>query len=395
MRIAYFDCVSGVSGDMILGSMVDAGMPAEVLVETVSHLGLEDECRIEVGKVLKNGISGTKVTVELRKKQQKARGLLDVENIIRGSTLSPSVRNRSIKVFQRLAKAEASVHGCSPDEVHFHEVGAVDSIVDIVGAVAGLEALKVGHVYASALPLGSGFVKTQHGNIPLPSPATVELLRGVPVYDSHVLAEMVTPTGAALLTEFVMQFGQLPAMRISNIGYGAGTREIPDRPNLLRLIIGEPVSSDAMETEMVAVLETTIDDSSPEFLGYVMECLLESGALDVAFFPAQMKKNRPGVQVQVIARPNEVEKFSGIIFGETTTLGVRYRFEQRMVHARTSRMIDSQWGKIKVKEVRRGHEVLLVPEYEECRRIARQHNIPLRDVYAWVLTKGRDILGKE
>jgi len=391
MRTAYFDCISGLSGDMLLGALVDVGLDTKVLREMISSLGLEKVCNIDATRVLKNGISATQVIVELLEKKQTPRRLSDVKKIIRDSNLSNSIRTRSIRVFERLAKVEARIHGRSVEQVHFHEVGAVDSIVDIVGVVTGLEVLGITNAFSSPLPLGSGFIQTEHGNIPLPSPATVELLQGVPVYDSGVKGEMVTPTGAALLTEFVTEFGRLPSMKILASGFGAGTRDIPDRPNVLRVIIGEPAFRDAEETQTVAVLETNIDDSSPEFLAYLMERLLEKGALDVAFFPAQMKKNRPGVRVQVIAQPNRTEELSQIIFEETTTLGIRFRFDQRKVLARTEKMVESPWGKIRAKVVERKGKFLLVPEYEECRMVAKRHNIPLRKVYTWIQSRDENM----
>lgn len=387
MRTAYFDCICGASGDMLLGALVDVGLEPVALHKTISSLGLEDACTIRVAKVLKHGISATQVTVEACQERRIPRSLSEIRRIIQDSNLPIAIKLRSIKVFERLAEVEARIHGCDIDEVHFHEVGAVDSIVDIVGVITGLEVLGLKYIFASALPVGSGWIETAHGSLPLPSPATVELLKGVPVYDSGLRGEILTPTGAALLTEFVTRFGPFPSMKILATGYGAGARDIPERPNILRLIIGEPISQDNVHTDTVTVLETSIDDSSPEFLGYLMDLLLDRGALDVSYFPVHMKKNRPGVQVQVIARPDEAEKLCRIIFDETTTLGVRLKNEVRRVAARSACIIDSPWGEMKVKVVERGQELMLVPEFEECKKIARQHGIPLRKVYSWVLAK--------
>ena len=385
MKIAYFDCFSGASGDMLLGALVDCGMDPGVLEKIISSLGLARACKVRIEKVLKNKISATQIFIELTSEDQPQRTLSDIREIITNSDLSADVKTQSLSVFQRLAEAEAKIHGCRPDNIHFHEVGAIDSIVDIVGVVAGLEALGVEEVFASPLPLGSGFAKTQHGQIPLPSPATVELLKCVPVYGSGTASEMVTPTGAALLREFVRRFGPIPAMEITKIGYGAGIRDLSDRPNVIRLLIGEALSSMESKTDLVMLLETAIDDASPELMGYVMERLLEEGALDVAFFPVHMKKNRPGVHLEVIARPQEADRLCDIILSEITTLGVRYQMLQRKVLERWQEEIESPWGSLRIKKVRRvSGEVWIVPEYEACKEVARKHKISLGRVFAWV-----------
>ena len=391
MKIAYFDCNSGASGDMLLASLLDAGLQLDELYQAIFSLGLEKQCRIKARKVLKNHISATQVIIEPSREQQIPRRLSDIKKIIQESSLPDEVKARSINVFQRLGNVEAKIHGCPVEEIHFHEVGAVDSIVDIVGVLMGLKILDIRGVFASSLPLGSGFVATEHGNLPLPAPATIELLKGVPVYDSGIRAEMVTPTAAALLTEVAEQFGGVPAMKIMGVGYGAGSRDLPDRPNIVRVIIGQRNDESNVESDLVGILETNVDDSSPEFLGYLMERLLEEGALDVAFFPAQMKKNRPGVQVQVIGLPHDTQRLSQIVFEETTTLGIRVRFEQRWVAIRETSALDSPWGKIKVKVVKGQDRAVFVPEYEECRAIASKHNIPLKEVYVWVQSKIAEI----
>lgn len=385
MKIAYFDCFSGASGDMLLGALVDCGMDPGVLEKIISSLGLARACRVRIEKVLKNKISATQIFIELTSEDQPQRTLSDIREIITNSDLSADVKTQSLSVFQRLAEAEAKIHGCRPDNIHFHEVGAIDSIVDIVGVVAGLEALGVEEVFASPLPLGSGFAKTQHGQIPLPSPATVELLKCVPVYGSGTASEMVTPTGAALLREFVRRFGPIPAMEIRKVGYGAGISDLSDRPNVVRLLMGEALSSMESKTDLVMLLETAIDDASPELMGYVMERLLEEGALDVAFFPVHMKKNRPGVHLEVIARPQEADRLCDIILSEITTLGVRYQMLQRKVLERWQEEIESPWGSLRIKKVRRvSGEVWIVPEYEACKEVARKHRISLGRVFAWV-----------
>jgi len=391
MKIAYFDCSCGASGDMLLASLLDAGMKLDKVREAIFSLGLGKQCSIRSRKVLKNHISATRIIIQPSKERQPPRRLSDIKKIIQDSSLPDEVKTRSIRVFQRLGNVEAKIHRCPIEEIHFHEVGAVDAIVDIVGVLVALRVLDIKQVFASSLPLGSGFTATEHGNLPLPAPATIELLKGVPVYDSGIRAEMVTPTGAALLTELAEQFGGLPAMKILNVGYGAGSRDIPDRPNIVRVIIGQRNDEGIVESDLVGILETNIDDSSPELLGHLMARLLDEGALDVAFFPAQMKKNRPGAKVQVISLPQDTQRLSQIVFEETTTLGIRVRFEQRWVASRDARILDSPWGKIKVKVVKSQGKDVFVPEYEECRTIASKHKIPLKQVYAWVQGRGTDI----
>ncbi len=278
---------------------------------------------------------------------------------------------------------EGEIHNRLPEEVHFHEVGAIDSIIDIVGTVYALERLDIGSLYVSSLPLGSGLVMTAHGNIPVPAPATIALLKGIPVCDAGIPHEMVTPTGAALIKGLATSFGSMPPMVVREIGYGAGTRDLPDRPNLLRILIGEEQSGKTVDT--VVVLETNVDDISPEWLGYLMDRLFDAGALELVFSPVQMKKNRPGVQIQVIGRPDKKELLMEIMVRESATLGIRFRYSQRRVLARSFSEVDSPWGKIKVKKVMlKQGPPLLVPEYDVCKEIASKNNIPLREVYLWV-----------
>jgi len=384
MKIAYLDCFSGASGDMLLGALIDAGLDVDVIRGVLAGLGIEGY-QLKANKVLKKQISATKIWLEGSEKDQAPRTLSIIRALIQGSSLSDTVKRRSTQVFEHLAKAEAKIHGCPPEEIHFHEIGAVDSIVDIVGVLTGLEAMGIAKVFASALPLGSGFTHCDHGKIPLPAPATVELLKGIPVYDSGLGQELVTPTGAALLREIVEKFGTFPPMQILETGYGAGTRDLTDRPNVLRMIIGEVSEEAPKATEIVSLLETTIDDSTPELLGYLMEQLFEAGALDVAFFPVHMKKNRPGVHIQVMAQPNDHERLTDIIFRETTTLGVRLQHVQRTTLARSEEKVDSPWGPMRVKRIREAVGAdRIVPEYEVCRQIAKRHQIPLKEVYAWI-----------
>ncbi len=381
MRIAYLDCFSGISGDMFVGSLLDAGLPFEQLETVLSGLKLSGY-RISAIPEERNHIFGTRFSVTLEKADQAARHLDDIREILENSDLPLPVIQKSIQIFENLAKVEGDVHHISPNEVHFHEVGAIDSILDIVATVAGMDLLGIEKVFASRIPVGSGIISSAHGRIPIPSPATIALLKDIPIYSSGQDAEMVTPTGAALIASLCSSFGPMPPMVIEEVGYGVGSRRLSDRPNLLRILIGK--DADKETTETVVILEANLDDMSPELSGYLMENLFEAGARDVSFCPVYMKKNRPGIQVQVIGEPEDRERLTAIIFRESTTLGVRYSYGQRAVLRRETVAVDSPWGTMNVKKVidREGKAVLL-PEYEECKRIARENNLPLRDVYAW------------
>lgn len=396
MKTAYLDCFSGLSGDMFLGSLLDAGFPLEQLkqcLQTLPFHGYE----LEVRRETRNQISGTRFMVHLDEAHQEKtghkkhghqnnrhenRGLKAIREVIDQGDLTDSVKKKSMTIFESLAQVEGHIHNLPPDQVHFHEVGAVDSIIDIVGTVYALEALGIKRLLVSPLPLGSGFVKTAHGRIPVPAPATLALLKGVPVLNSGVQQEMVTPTGAALATGLAAAFGPMPPMVVQNVGYGVGSRELPDRPNLLRIIIGHEEHEN--QTDTVVVLETNLDDMRPEGLGYLMERLFHAGALDVVFAPVHMKKNRPGVQVQVIGRPDRKNALMEIMVQETTTLGIRFRYSQRMVLERNQEEVESPWGRISVKRVIQGESTRLVPEYDVCREIALKNHIPLQDVYQWI-----------
>jgi hypothetical protein len=312
---------------------------------------------------------------------------VEIRQIIREADLSDWVKAKSVEIFESIARVEGKIHDCPPEEIHFHEIGATDSIVDIVGSVFGIEVLGVGALHASDLPLGSGFVNSAHGRIPVPAPATVALLEGVPVRGSETPHEMVTPTGAALVKGLVHSFGSLPPMVIDKVGYGVGSRNIPDRPNLLRLIIGH---SGTENTETVVILEANLDDINPEWLGFLMDRLFRSGALDVVFLPVQMKKNRPGTAIQVIGRPEHKDLLTEILFSESTTLGVRLRFSERKTLKRSFAEIDSPWGKLTVKKVARADgSSMFLPEYEACRTVAEERNIPLQEIYYWVISANR------
>jgi len=385
MKIAYLDCFSGISGDMMIGALIDAGFPIEELSRALQSLPLEGY-HLEATREERNHLFGTRFQVKVSRNPQPHRKFSEIKTLIRAGNLSPSVRDKSIAIFESIAVEEGKIHGCPAEEVHFHEVGAVDSIVDIVGSVLGMEYLGIATACASSLPLGSGFVETAHGRIPLPAPATVALLKGIPVHDSGLKVELVTPTGAALAKGLVHSFGSLPPMVIETVGYGVGSRNLTDRPNLLRILIGQEQGGANEET--VVVLESNLDDTNPEWLGFLMERLFEAGALDVVFSPGFMKKNRPAVLVHVMGRPLHKDQLMDILFSESTTLGVRFHYTQRRILERSITEIDSPWGRIKVKKVSRPDRSFhLLPEFEECRRIAKEKGIPLRDVYRWIMAQ--------
>jgi pyridinium-3,5-bisthiocarboxylic acid mononucleotide nickel chelatase len=382
MKIAYLDCFSGVSGDMFLGVLLDGGLPLDDLkacFETLPLSGYDVSAR----RAERHHIYGTQVSIRVHQGAHEHRGIKDIQAIIARGALSDFVKTKGIEIFDMLARVEGEIHGIPPEAVHFHEVGAVDSILDIVGTLYGVEQLGLKHLHVSSLPLGSGFTTSAHGTIPLPAPATVALLKGVPIHDAGVGHETVTPTGAALVRGLAHGFGPMPPMRIQTVGYGVGSKELPDRPNLLRLLIGEAQTGE--ETDTVVVLETNLDDVSPEWLGFLMDRLFDAGALDVAFFPVHMKKNRPGVQLQVIGRPDQKEVLIGMITRETATLGIRFCYTQRSILKRATAEVDSPWGKMKVKKiVSKDGSSFFTPEYEACKAIALKHRIPLRRVVHWV-----------
>jgi len=381
MKIAYLDCFSGVSGDMFVGSLLDAGLPLEKLEKIISGLNLNGY-GISAKKEERNSIFGTRFSVFLQEEDQEARHLKEIKEILKSSDLPLSVIEKCTLIFEKLAMTEGEIHHVSPDEVHFHELGAVDSIIDIVAAIAGVHLLGIEKLFASRIPVGTGTMTSAHGKIPVPSPATIALLRGIPVYCSGQDVEMVTPTGAALVTSLCSSFGPMPPMTIDRVGYGVGSRTLADRPNLVRILIGNDV--DKQRSETVVVLESNLDDMSPELLGYLMDSLFDAGAKDVSFSHIQMKKNRPGVQLQVVGQPEDKERLTSVIFRESTTLGVRISYSQRAVLQRAELTVDSPWGRMKVKKViNQDGGTVLLPEYEECRKIARENSLALRDVYAW------------
>jgi len=442
MRIAYLECFSGVSGDMFLGALIDAGVPPRLLEETVAALDVG--ARLEISQVVRSGISATKVDVwvdgekdlpreEYWAKQNVARapslanshhehehghhrnhehphdhehtagaevsragapashehahvhgrGLKEIREIIDKTAISDTARKTAVAIFEALGTAESTIHGTSIEQVHFHEVGAVDAMVDIVCAAVGAEALGVDEMVCSPLNVGGGSVKCAHGTFPVPAPATVELLKDAPVYSSGVQAELVTPTGAAIVKTLARRFAAFPEMKIEKSGYGAGTRDFPGLPNVVRLTIGEAASTLASKTasETVTVLEANLDDLNPQVFGYVMDRLLAEGALDVFGIPVQMKKNRPGMLLTVLCKPEDAATLTQLIFTETTTLGVRRRDEVRQTLARRWENVSTQWGEVRIKIASMNGTVTnYAPEYEDCRRIAAEFHVPLKTV---------------
>ncbi len=379
MRTAYFDCFSGISGDMTLGALIDAGLSFDGLRAQLTTLKVPGY-ELSVEKVKKHGIGGTKFHVNVRDPGSHHRSLKDIEAIIRASALEPPVQARALAVFTRLAQAEATIHQTAVDQVHFHEVGAVDSIVDIIGAVTALHLLNVQRVLASAVNVGAGFVRATHGVLPVPAPATAELLKGIPTYARGNDGELTTPTGAALLATLAESFGPPPRMRVEQIGYGAGTRDLPQAPNLLRVFIGEDGARG--DADMISVLEANIDDMNPEWFEYAQERLFAQGALDVFYTPIFMKKNRPATKLTVLCAPDAVDLIADVLFRETSTFGVRtYEVRRQKLH-RFSQTLDTPYGPIAVKIGRWREQVVQIsPEYESCRQAARRCGVPLKDVY--------------
>ena len=385
-RIVYFDCASGASGDMLLGAVVDLGLPIEQLREELSKLPLSGY-QLEAQRVTRSGLVATKVDVVVEAPAAGHRHLRHVLELFEASRLEMAVRERAAALFRRLAEAEATVHGTSVEEVHFHEVGAVDSIVDVVGGVIALRWLEVSRFVASPLNVGTGTVTMSHGTFPVPPPATARLVAGVPVYGQGE-GELLTPTGALLVTAHATEYGPLPAMRIEKTGHGAGGRETKGRPNVLRLIVGEEASTPA--GDRVVVLETEVDDASPQLLGPLLDRLLAEGALDAFFTPVQMKKGRPGVLVTVIAEPSRRGPLEELLFRETTTLGIRRQEWDRTVLQRESATVETAYGPIRVKIGRRGGVVYNAwPEFDDCQRAAGEKGVAIKEVLAAALAAWR------
>ena len=391
-RIVYFDCASGASGDMLLGAVVDLGLPIEHLREALLKLPLSGY-RLESRRVTRSGLAATKVDVIAEGPSPAHRHLRHIVEMLDASGLDPAEKERAAGLFRRLAEAEAGVHGTSAEKVHFHEVGAVDSIVDIVGGVIALRWLGAARFAASPLNVGTGTVTMSHGTFPVPPPATAALVAGVPVYGAGE-GELLTPTGALLVTAHATEYGPLPAMRIERTGHGAGGRETKGRPNVLRLIVGEEAGAPA--GERVLVIETELDDASPQLLGPLVDQLLAAGAKDAYFTPVQMKKGRPGVLVTAIADPSRREAIEELLFRETTTLGVRRQVWDRTVLDRETATVLTAYGPIRVKIGRRAGVVYNAwPEFDDCQRAAGEKGVAVKEVLAAALAAWRERAGKQ
>ncbi len=377
MKTLYFDCFAGASGDMILGALVSTGVVPGALVDQLRLLGLPG-WNIAFEQVDRSGISSTYARVQTTH-EHAHRHLSDIHKIIYQSELKQSVKDRAAQIFSRLAEAEARVHNQPVEKIHFHEVGAIDAIIDVCGAAIGFDLLGIEDFISSPLRVGFGMIEMAHGHFPIPPPAVAELLKGKPVYAGDIEGEFVTPTGAAIITAVCDRFENVPAMKIESTGYGAGTRNPRSFPNTLRLLLGatETIAGD----EILLMIETNIDDMSPQLFGYVMERAFEIGALDCYLTQTQMKKNRPGTQLSILCRPGDREKFLGLVFAETTTLGARSYEVQRRALARETVRVQTQFGAIDVKVARshNGH-INVMPEFEQCRAAAAAANVPLRDV---------------
>jgi uncharacterized protein (TIGR00299 family) protein len=379
MRTLYFDCFAGASGDMILGALVGVGVDPRVLTEKLSALNVSGY-EINFETVDRSGISATHARVHTAH-EHAHRHLGDILKIIYESGLSDGVKDRAARVFSRLAEAEARIHNVPVEKIHFHEVGALDAIVDVVGACIGFELLKVERFSCSELHVGSGMVEMAHGRFPVPPPAVAELLKDAPVYSSDIKGELVTPTGAAIISTVCREFGPLPKMKIERTGYGAGTREYQNFPNVLRLILGDDSVVEASNDERLIVVETNIDDMSPQVYGHLMDEALKRGALDCYFTPVQMKKNRPGVLVSILCRPSERDAMCELLLAETTTLGVRFYEVMRRALERGTVSVLTEFGAIDVKVARmNGRVVKEMPEYEQCRAAAERAGVTLQAV---------------
>lgn len=392
MKIAYFDCFSGISGDMILGALVDLGLDPKTLIKHLSKLKLSGY-EIEVLKEQRGPITGTRVNIKVDEEEQPPRSSDQIQELIGKSKLPDQVKKKSLAVLKRLATVEGDLHQQPPEHVHFHEVGAVDSIVDMVGACIGLHVLGIDQVVASPLPLGRGFVQCQHGMLPLPAPATLALLEAVPVYDSGQERELVTPTGAAILTTVCSEYGGFPTMSIEKVGYGVGQHPESHPPNLLRLVLGRATM--AVIKERLLLFETSIDDMNPELYGHLMERLLDEGALDVNVLPAQMKKNRPGQLLRVLVSEGLRDTVLQILFHETTSLGIRIHEVDRYSLPRRTIRVQTSYGQLPVKVATNPQgDFTVAPEYDGCRRAARKHKVALRLVYEEAMCRAKEQLHK-
>jgi pyridinium-3,5-bisthiocarboxylic acid mononucleotide nickel chelatase len=387
MKVAYFDCFSGISGDMTLGALVDAGCDVEQLRAALRGLEVPG-WELSAEKVWKSGMAATHVKVKTED-QSKHRPLSAILQILKESHLADPIRERAAAIFTKLGEAEACVHDVSIERIHFHEVGAIDAIIDIVGACVGFDVLGIERFACSPLNVGGGTVKVAHGVLPVPAPATANLLQGKPTYSSGVQRELVTPTGAAIVATLCDEFGPQPPMSVSAIGYGAGTTDLEGHPNVLRVTIGEAAEKSVPGFDQeIAVIEANLDDMNPQIYGYVLEKALAAGALDVFTTPVQMKKNRPGTLVTVLCQPADANALASLLFAETTTFGVRTYRAQRRILPRESVKVTTSFGDVRVKLSRVNGRILHVaPEYDDCRRLAEQKNVPLQRVINEALRK--------
>jgi pyridinium-3,5-bisthiocarboxylic acid mononucleotide nickel chelatase len=384
MRQAYLDCSSGISGDMFLAAILDAGLAPKTLLDELKKvpMGFYEFKRT---RAVRGGIAGTRVEVSAPVDQPE-RKLQEIEALLKASALRETVKIRALKAFSRLAEVEGKLHNKSAYEVHFHEVGAVDAIVDIVGACAGLELLEISELISSPLNVGGGRAHAAHGSLPVPAPATAELLAGIPIYSTGVEAELVTPTGAVLVTTLAASFGPLPPMKIERIGYGAGQKEFPGQPNVVRLFLGEKVElatagPGKSGDELVSVIEANVDDMSPQLYGYLVEQALAGGALDVTCSSIHMKKNRPGLLVSILCSPERSDDLAELLFEQTTTIGVRIYEARRQVLEREHVSVETPYGQVRIKVARRNGKVMnAAPEYDDCQRLAEEKSIPLKQV---------------
>ena len=378
MRIGYFDCFSGASGDMILGSLIDAGLSARGLREELKKLRIPT-VRLKTERVLKAGLAATQVIVEGRNEKRIHRNLKEILRIIERSGVETDVKEKSKEIFKRIASVEGRIHRTPMEEIHFHEVGGLDSIVDIVGSVWGIQKMGIEKIYVSRVNVGGGFVKCEHGTLPVPAPATLSLMEGKTIYSSGVERELLTPTGAAILTTLRSEFGPMPPISIERIGYGAGRDDL-HHPNLLRLIIG--TSESTFARERVAVIETNIDDMNPQFYEYVMERLLTMKVLDAFITPILMKKNRPGHLLTVICPPDMLASVTAFLLKETTTIGLRWHEEERAKADREIIVRQTKYGRVRFKVSRwEGRVVNLSPEYEDCKKLALEKGVPLKQIF--------------
>ncbi|MBI1941350.1 MAG: nickel pincer cofactor biosynthesis protein LarC [Acidobacteria bacterium] len=384
MKQAYLDCSSGVSGDMFLAALLDAGLEPRRLLEELKKISL-GFYEFKRTRAVRGTLVGTRVEVHVRGEQPR-RKLADLEELIGKSTLSDSVKQRSLKIFGRLAEVEGKLHNQPPAEVHFHEVGAVDSIIDIVGACVGFDLLEISELVCSPLNVGGGSVQTEHGSLPVPAPATAELLKEIPVYSSGVEGELVTPTGAAIVSTLASSFGPMPAFKIQAIGYGAGEKDFPGVANVARLFLGRKTGGAKAEAglpgeELVSVIEANLDDMSPQLYGYFVDQALAAGALDVTGSAVQMKKNRPGLQVTILTTPEKSDALSQLLFEQTTTIGLRIYEARRKVLEREEVSVETPYGPVRVKVAKHeGKAVNAAPEYEDCQKLANEKGVPLKQI---------------